>query len=190
MKILLGLSLLGWLPSSGLAAQEDPSAVHRAGLTLVPTLGAAIGAGNGFLDLGLGSSVYIGRLELRIHIGGLAFAGGCAVADIVPGTGSASGRCADGEGGYYDASLGLRFPDQTRPAAAWIISAGTGQAEARELTTLGVTVGRDQPIGGRWLLRFEVFGRHLFDARYEATSDTPHLQFGIRFGLGGWVGLD
>jgi hypothetical protein len=182
MKIILVILLLGCLPSSRLAAQNDTSSVHRSGLTFIPTLGAAYGAGNRFLDFGLGASIYVGRLELRVHFGGLLFSGACTA--IFPN------KCGDGDGGYYDASLGLRFSDQTRPAAAWIISAGPGRADAREVTTLGVTVGRDQPIGGQWLLRLELFGRHLFDKVYEDTWGSSHRQFGIRLGLGGGTSLD
>lgn len=190
MRILATLGLLGWLSPSWLASQDTAPPVHRSGLAIIPTIGMAAGGGNGFVDFGVGASGYIGRLELRIHFGGLAFAGSCVVADQVPGSGSASTPCADGDGGYHDISLGLRFPDHMRPAAAWIISAGPGRAEAWERTTLGVTVGRDQPIGGPWALRLELFGRHLFDADYEATAGNAHRQFGVRLGLGGWIGLD
>ena len=181
MKTLLVILLLGCLPPSWLAAQHDTLSVHRTGLTFMPTIGAAYGAGNDFGDLALAASVYVGRLELRIHGGALGFSGACL---------QLPSKCGAGDGEYYGGSVGFRFPDQTRPAAAWIVSVGPGGADGRNVTTLGVSVGRDQPIGGHWLLRFELFGRHLFDDLYEDTWGSSHRQFGVRLGLGAWTSLD
>lgn len=180
MKTILVILLLGCLPPSWLFAQKDTLSVHRTGLTFMPTIGAANGAGNDFLDVALAASVYVDRLELRIHVGALGFSGACA---LLPS------KCGAGDGEYYGGSVGFRFPDQTRPAGAWIVSVGPGGADGRNVTTLGVTVGRDQPIGGRWLLRFELFGRHLFDDVYRDTWGSSHRQFGVRLGLGGWTSL-
>lgn len=182
MKNLFVVVLLGCLVPPGLAAQHDTLAVHRTGLTLIPTLGWARGAGNGFLDAALGASIYAGRMELRVHFGALGFGGGCDL--VFPS------KCGDGDGEYYDASVGFRFTDDTRPAAAWTISVGPGGADGRGVATLGLTVGRDEPVGRRWLFRVEFFGRHLFDDSYEDTWGTPHRQFGIRFGVGAWTSLD
>lgn len=182
MKALLVVLLLGWFRPLWLDAQNDTLSLHRTGMTVTPTLGAAYGAGNEFLDVALAASVYVGRVDLRFHLGALGFSGACAA--VFPS------KCGAGDGEYYDGSLGFRFPDHNRPAGAWIVSAGAGGADGRQVTTLGVTVGRDQPIGGHWLLRIELFGRHLFDDSYEATWGSAHRQFGIRLGVGGWTSLD
>ena len=182
MKTLLVILLLGWFPLSWLAAQNDTVSVHRAGLTFTPTIGAATGAGNDFLDLGLTASAYMRRIELRLHLGALGWGGACLVVSPT--------KCGAGEGEYYDALLGFRFPDHNRPAGAWIVSAGPGGADGLQITTLGLIAGRDQPIGGHWLMRIELFGRHLFDESYENTWGSSHRQFGIRLGVGGWIGLD
>lgn len=182
MKIRFLLLLLSWYARESLAAQTDSVPVSRAGLTFIPTVGAASGAGYGYYDFALGGSVYIGRLELRGHYGLLGFPHACAT--IFPS------KCSAGDGAYYDGSVGFRFPDRNRPAGAWTIGVGPGKADDKAVVTLGVTVGRDHPVGRRWLLRLELFGRHLFDDAYEDTWGSSHRQLGVRLGFGPWTRLD
>src|SRR5262245_23104182 len=160
-----------------LSAQETP-AEGRGGLTLVPSLGYATGAGNGFLDAAIGGGFFIGRFDLRLHYGGLIFSAGCAT--IVPT------KCGDGGGEWYDGSIGFRFPDRKGPHAAWVISTSVGRANSRNTTTVGLLIGRDSPISKRWLFRIELYGRHLFDDYYEETWGEKHRQFGLRLGIGIW----
>lgn len=174
--------LLAWAPLHGLSAQELPPSATRAGLSFVASLGAAGGAGSGFWDLAVAGGVFVGRFDARVRYGGLIFTGACPA--IFPS------KCGDGDGGYFDGSVGLRFPDKTRRAGAWVLSASGGKADGRRTATLGLTFGRDQPIGGRWLFRVELWGRHLFDDSYEETWGSRLRQFGLRFGVGGWGPID
>jgi len=176
MRARIAAFLLAHLLASAVGVSSVARAQTPVDFRVVPSLGLARGAGNTFADLAIALGATRGPVELRARIGTLAFWGGCAA--VVPT------KCGAGDGGYYDAGLGLRSGGQPHNGGRWFALVSVGKVITGARGYLGLAVGTDLRLGSRGLLRLEAHVRHLFDNLYDETWGEQHRQFGIRLGIG------